>query len=154
MWSCLVCWHRHIKPKKNAKPISKLGPGYVLCDTKPSACAACGRRRAGVVEAIHLFDSLIEAAYAAEVDAWARKGLVRDVQYHPMFTVPCEPVSAAGGPGLITYRADGAYTFVEAGARVVYDVKPRNLTTYGGAFELRRRIIETAHGIKIQVVKR
>lgn len=159
VWACLSCWHHHSKPVDPDHPMKAKGPGFVRVEARPEVCVACGQLK------IEKFDSMREAKYGAEMRGLEKEGLIRDLDFHPEYRVPFDRVTPEGKPGCIVYVPDGRYRSLTVPGighnnppLVVYDVKPRPARDKSGRyrydkdFELRRRTVETAHGITVTII--
>ena len=145
VWQCAGCGFRHIKPAK-AATAAGIGPGFVCVDKRPKVCGSCASPE------IVKFDSKAEAGYAAQLLMLQRAGVISGLHFHPVIVVPIPQAAPGGTWNIVKYTADGSYTERD-GRRVVYDVKAKGAPLERD-FVLRRRIVEAAHGIKIEIVRR
>lgn len=147
VWLCLRCCFEHRKPTKvAAAACSGRGPGFIRVAARPKVCEAC---RSASIEK---FDSLAEAAHAALLMRLQASGAVDQLRFHPRLDVRVPAACAAGVESSVSYTADGTY-LERDGRRVVYDVKAKGAPLEKD-FALRRRIVQAAFGIEIQIVRR
>lgn len=145
VWQCLRCGTRHVKPTKAAAP-SGSRPGVVQVDKRPNACQHCASPE------IVKFDSRVEADYAAHLRMLQRVKVISGLAFHPVLSADVPPAAPAGVPCVVKYTADGTY-LARDGTRVYYDVKAKGAPLEKD-FSLRRRIVQAAHGLKIEIVRK
>lgn len=148
VWLCLRCGFEHRKPAKSAlAPAWSLsGPGFVRVGERPKVCDACRSVR------VEKFDSMAEAAHAKLLIRMQEAGTIRSLAFHPKLVVPVPAVAPAGAASQVAYTADGTY-LERDGRRIVYDVKAKG-APLDADFSLRRRIVEAALAVKIEIVRR
>lgn len=112
------------------------GCGRLHADDGGEANCHCG---AGFI----LFHSKREAEYYLQILTLQEIKVLRDIVRQPSFDFKIS------GKKMFTYRADFSYIDTENGKRRVIDVKGFD-TPLG---KLKRKIIEAAHGINIEIVK-
>ena len=164
VWKCLDCRTDHVKAQelKDGEPrdrtvaatINRRGDvtiintrGSVVVPERPEQCERCKSAN------IHKFDSLAESRHANELLMLNDRGMIGELEFHPRYVVDYLSATLEGNHGQITYTPDGRYRDME-GRLVIYDVKPKNSPGLDKDFTLRRKIIETAYGIEIKIVRR
>lgn len=146
VWLCLRCGFQHRKPAKGAAAMSDRGPGFCRVAARPAVCEACR------TPAVEKFDSLAESAHAALLMGLQLAGGISRLAFHPTLQARVPPAVAGGVESTVAYTADGTY-LERDGRRVVYDVKAKGAPLERD-FVLRRRIVEAAFGVKIEIVRR
>lgn len=106
------------------------------------------------IDGIH-FDSKKEATRYRELVLLACAGMVRDLECHPKFPINVVELHRTdkGEAKVILcgmYSADFRYVVVSSGEQVIEDVKSKATRTE--AYRLRKRLVETIHGIRIREV--
>lgn len=89
------------------------------------------------------FDSKREAARFGELKLLEKAGFIRNLELQPKF----EFKLSSDGPVLFRYIAD--FRYFESATRVVEDIKGMETAV----FKLKKRLIEAAFNVKIQIVK-
>lgn len=90
-----------------------------------------------------LFDSKAEARRFAHLTILQKVGKISGLRRQPAFRFEI------GGKLMFTYRADAEYLDHDTGLKVVEDVKGVKTPVYN----LKKRIIEASHNIKIVEIK-
>jgi hypothetical protein len=101
------------------------------------------------------FDSVREADRYQELKLLMAAGLISNLEIHPGFPLQVVELFREGPPWTIDtigmYHADFKYLDLHAGMWVVEDVKSKATKTE--AYKLRKRIVESVHGIAIREIE-
>lgn len=100
------------------------------------------------------FASKKEAARFLELQCWQKAGQITDLEVHPVYPLHVMELWRSGSPIVVTtvgkFTADFQYTNLQTGEIVVEDVKSNATKTE--AYRLRKRLVESIHGITITEV--
>ena len=130
------------KPKK-AWICMTCGAWFDKLPAKVSQCRGSGVT-AHRTDAQH-FPSQAEAGYYMELRIWQAAGKIKDLQCQPVFPL------IVNGVNLGKYIADFSFIRLGKADREFIDVKGNVMTEIS---DLRRRLAEAIHGVKITIVRR